>query len=65
MTGFGVRINNFVVVYRSIFTGFTISIKVSKDFIWACLGMPDHTSLNLHDKFITLIDMKLHAQNQL
>ena len=27
--------------------------------------MPDHTSLNLHDKFITLIDMKLHAQNQL
>ena len=27
--------------------------------------MPDHAHPNLHDKFITLIDMKLHAQNQL
>ena len=27
--------------------------------------MPDHTYLNLHDQCITLIDMKLHAQNQL
>ena len=27
--------------------------------------MPDHTRLNLHDQFITAIDMKLHAQNQL
>ena len=26
--------------------------------------MSDHTYLNLRDKFITLIDMKLHAQNQ-
>ena len=47
------------VVYRSIFTGFTICITVLK----ASLGMPDHTHLNLHYQFITLIDIKLHAQN--
>ena len=29
--------------------------------LWACLGMPDHTQLNLHNGFITLINMKLHA----
>ena len=28
-------------------------------------GMPDHTHLNLHNEFMTLINMKLHAQNQL
>ena len=33
--------------------------------LWACVAMPDHTQLNLHDQFITLIDMKLHAKNQL
>ena len=27
--------------------------------------MPDHIHLNLHNQFITLTDMKLHAQNQL
>ena len=27
--------------------------------------MPDHAILNLHDQFMTLIYMKLHAQNQL
>ena len=27
--------------------------------------MTDHPHPNLHDQFITLIDMKLHAQNQL
>ena len=27
--------------------------------------MPDHTHLNLHDQLITVIDMKLCAQNQL
>ena len=27
--------------------------------------MPDHTNLNLHNQFITLMDMKRHAQNQL
>ena len=29
------------------------------------MGMPDHTHLNLHNEFITLTNMKLHAQNQL
>ena len=33
--------------------------------LWACLSMPDHAHLNLHDQSVTLIDMKLHAQNQL
>ena len=27
--------------------------------------MPDHAHLKLHDQFVALIDMKLHAQNQL
>ena len=27
--------------------------------------MPDHAHLKLHDQFDPLIDMKLHAQNQL
>ena len=27
--------------------------------------MPDYAYLKLHDEFVTLIDMKLHAQNQL
>ena len=27
--------------------------------------MLDHTYLNLHNQFITLIDMKLHEQNEL
>ena len=35
-----------------------------KKVLWACLGIPDHIHLNLHDQFITLTDMKLHAQNQ-
>ena len=26
--------------------------------------MPDHTHQNLHNQFIILIDIKLHAQNQ-
>ena len=29
----------------------------------ASLGMPDHNHVNLHYQFITLIDIKLHAQN--
>ena len=33
--------------------------------LWACLGMPDHCHLTLHDPFVALIDMKLHAQYQL
>ena len=33
--------------------------------LWPCLETPDHTHLKLHDQFITLIDMKLHAQYQL
>ena len=33
--------------------------------LWACLSMPDHAHLNLHDQSVTLIDMKLHAQKQL
>ena len=36
-------------------------IYVSKD----SLGMPDHAHLKLDDQFVALIDMKLHAQNQL
>ena len=32
---------------------------------WACLGMPDHAHLKSHGQFLALIDMKLHAQNQL
>ena len=27
--------------------------------------MPDHTDLNFQDQFTTLIDMKLHTQNEL
>ena len=27
--------------------------------------MPDYAHLKLHDKFVALIDMKLHALNQL
>ena len=27
--------------------------------------MPDHPHLKLHDQFVALTDMKLHAQNQL
>ena len=27
--------------------------------------MAEHAQLNLHSQFITLIDMNLHAQNQL
>ena len=27
--------------------------------------MPEHVHLKLHDQFVALIDMKLHAQNQL
>ena len=44
----------------------SISFEILKGFrpLWACLGMPDHI-LNLHNQFITLIDMKLHAQNQI
>ena len=30
----------------------------------ASLGMPEHTHLNLHDQFRTLMVMKLHTQNQ-
>ena len=33
--------------------------------IWACLGMPDHAHLKLHDQFVALTDMKLRAKNQL
>ena len=32
--------------------------------LWACLGMSDHAHLKLHDQFVALINMKLHAQNQ-
>ena len=31
----------------------------------ACRGMSDHTHQKLHNQFITLIDMKLQAENQL
>ena len=31
----------------------------------ASLGMPDRIYLNLHDQSITLIDTKVHVQNQL
>ena len=31
--------------------------------LWACLGMPDHVHLKLHDQFVALTDMKLRAQN--
>ena len=37
------------------------NIKVLK----ASLGMPYHTHLNLHNQFITLINIKLHAKNKL
>ena len=37
------------------------AIKVLK----ASLGMLDQTHRNFHNQFMTLIDMKLHAQNQL
>ena len=61
-----VKINKqiFAVVYFSIFTGFTISIKILKAWL-DMSGMPGHTYLNLHDQVITLIDMKLYAQNRL
>ena len=38
--------------------------KFQKPF-WACLGMPGCAHLKLHDQFVALIDVKLHAQNQL
>ena len=41
---------------------FFISSLFSVFSIWGSLGMFDHTQQNLHDQ---LIDMKLHAQNQI
>ena len=32
--------------------------------LWASLGMPDHENLKLHDQFVALLDIKLHAENQ-
>ena len=32
---------------------------------WACLGMPDHAHLKSHHQSVVLIDMYLHAKNQL
>ena len=31
----------------------------------ACLGMPDPTDIKLHHQFVALIDLYLHAKNQL
>ena len=33
--------------------------------LWTCLGMSAHAHLKLDGQFVALIDMKLHAQNQL
>ena len=33
--------------------------------LWVCQGMSDHAHLKLRNQFVALIDLKLHAQNQL
>ena len=43
----------------------TFYIYMFQKPLWAILDMPDHAHLKLHDQFVVLIDMKLHAQNQL
>ena len=34
-------------------------------FLWAYLDMPDPTHVKLHHQYVALIDMYLHAKNQL
>ena len=46
-------------------TVFEIYKYMFHKLLWACLGMPEHAHLKLWDQFVALIDMKLHAQNQL
>lgn len=39
-------------------------LKIQKTF-WACLGIPDHAHLKLHDQFATSMDVSPNAKNQL